>query len=291
MAPRPCDRPHLDDPTKVVVDAQLWAATQAQALSASQVAQAAQEKALVALSTVAEQVATAVQREREAAAALRSNDVTSLVDANKLLREQLLEATKHHETRDQRILDLQAQVSRLQAETAQLQGARADVSLAMAREEKELRIRVAEEETKRANYAEAMRRLDPFAPLLSVAAVKLGGPAFGSIFDGIGAPKPKPAPKPDGDGASASSETEQEQEVIDTLPFSHVQVREWKKAVADVWMALSDEHAAMYRLWVSQFADLSNPDSLPSILKPIITDAGPERVRRLHDLTAAARPN
>lgn len=274
MAAR-CPLPHLD-PAQMQVSTEVW--RQQQDLNV---------KLLDALAKVDERVATAVAAERAAWKEAQSNDATNLQGANRLLRETLAEAYAHVKELESRVLGMLAANGALLESNAQMSGQRADVSLAMHRDQRAHELAIAQVEASNRKFDATMRQLGPILPLLANLA-GVAGVAGVAGFNPQGAsPQSQGATSAPGGGAEAEGVT------IDTAAWTRTGVAEWQIAFCEIVQAASLPTAGSLRFYLAStglVALLAGPtETLPPIFRGLVDDAGPERIRRFAELTAAAQ--
>jgi hypothetical protein len=282
----PCPLQHVD-PNKIQVDVAVW----------SQMQSAATE-ALAAQRDIADKIAQAVAAERAAMQTLRSDDVTSLQSGNRILREHLAAINEDMRDRDKRILELLTRVDVLQKENAQLKGERADMTLVNNREQRSLEMARAQLQSSDQRFQAVMGQISPLIPLLArvgvaAAASKVPGAMPPSPSAAACATEPTPSPSAAAD-ASPSASAAAEPEVIQSVMWTQNRIEEWKAALCDFIMSSSPSSAAAFRFYICETNLVAllgaPPESLPDMVRDLVVDAGPEIVRRLQILTAAARP-
>ncbi len=308
MAPRtphvcpPCQLVHVD-PTKIQVDLHVWAQTQQAAADGH----AATREAMAIVRDCNKKVEDAVAAERAAAKEARSNDVTSVQDGNRLLRDQVVAQNADLRDREERIKGLlndrkgdQERIAQLQAEVAQLRGDRADVSLRIAAMQAEVANTQARAQVEAQKWAHVTGMLKPLLPLLGAAAAGIPGgigAAVAAAAGGSQAPaggSQAPQQPVQGPQQPEPSSAPQEPEVIQAIAWSEVGIEDWKKALCEIVMATTPGTASAFRAALERsnvLALLDQPaEALPDMVRSLVQEAGAERIRRLKDLTAAARP-
>jgi hypothetical protein len=202
--------------------------------------------ALAAQKEMAEKIAAAVATERAAATAMRSDDITGVQAGNRLLREQLASATEDTRDRDRRILELLARVDTLQQEVARLNSERADVSLVLHREQRQIELTRAQMASADERFRAVMGHLAPLVPLVAraglSAAVKAGAisgtPGTGPVSIDPQAPTVRaPGSVP---------------EVLQAAVWTQAKIDEWKAALCEFVMAASPPTAAAFRFYLCE---------------------------------------
>ena len=179
--------------------------------------------------------------------------------------------------KDKRISALQTQVAERDQEISRLKAERADVAREAQRDEAALRKMALELEERRRTLEGGFGFLK--GPGKDLALLLLAPEQFANVAV-MGAL---------GSGA-ASGEPSTPNAPPPEVPISTVQVQEWREALMDVFLALSEETTAHLR---SQFgaafraAAQSGQSPLRGLAGKIFADAGPARVERLLQHTVA----
>jgi hypothetical protein len=277
-----CQLPHLE-PEKIQVDASTW----------SQMQKAVAD-ALTAQATVADRIAQAVAAERSAAQAQRSDDATGIQAGNRLLREQLTAANEDLRERDKRILELLGRVDKLQQSVAELKGERAEVTLVNNREQRSLALAQAQLTSSDQRFKLVMHQLGPLVPLVARVGLAAAAPKIGVPPSTAGASAEASATASVVD-ATAEAPGTLELEVIQSVTWTQARIDEWKNALCDVIQAITPRTAAEFRFYLLETNALgllsAPPETLPEMVRALVAEAGSERVQRLQELTAAARPS